>query len=212
MKEIYIFSGLGADERVFKHLNIRGFDPVFIKWLQPLPGELLPQYSQRLLNQIEAKNPTLVGLSFGGIIAIEVSKLINIEQLILISSAKTKKEIPFYYRWGGFLNIHKLFPTRLLRKTSFVTNWLFGVKASEDKNILANTFRDTDPVFLKWAIDRIVKWNNADIPKNIKHIHGTSDKILPHRFIKADFLIKNGGHIMIVSNHSEVNQILEDLL
>lgn len=33
---IYIFSGLGADERVFKQLNFSSLEPVFIDWIEPL--------------------------------------------------------------------------------------------------------------------------------------------------------------------------------
>lgn len=35
-QKIYIFSGLGADERVFKHLKFSSFEPVFIEWIEPL--------------------------------------------------------------------------------------------------------------------------------------------------------------------------------
>ncbi len=34
-QKIYIFSGLGADERVFKQLNFSNLEPVFIDWIEP---------------------------------------------------------------------------------------------------------------------------------------------------------------------------------
>ncbi len=212
MKRIYVFSGLGADERVFKYLDFQDYDPVFIRWLQPTLNETIEHYSERLLEQITTEKPILIGLSFGGLIATEVSKLIDTEKLVLIASAKTKKEIPFYYRWSGLLNLHKFLPSRLLKHPGFIANWFFGAKTSEDKRMLADILRDTDELFLKWAIDQLVKWSNKELPKNIQHIHGTNDRILPFRFVKADFSIKDGGHFMTVNKYLEVNQILRSLL
>ena len=94
-KEIYIFSGLGADERVFQNLDFTGFSEIFINWIIPESGETIENYSTKLLNQIKSDKPTLIGLSFGGLIAIEVAKQIQTETVIIISSAKTKSEIPF---------------------------------------------------------------------------------------------------------------------
>jgi pimeloyl-ACP methyl ester carboxylesterase len=95
-KELYIFSGLGADERVFQQLDFSGFSTTFIKWIVPQDTETIENYATRLLDQITTTKPTLIGLSFGGLIAVEVAKQIDTEKVILIASAKTKNEIPFY--------------------------------------------------------------------------------------------------------------------
>ncbi|MCU0467110.1 MAG: hypothetical protein MUF58_00795 [Arcicella sp.] len=34
MKPIYLFSGLGADKRVFEELDFFEYDPTFIQWIQ----------------------------------------------------------------------------------------------------------------------------------------------------------------------------------
>ena len=82
------------------------------------------------------------------------------EKIILISSAKTKKEIPSYFRAIGFFQIQKVIPAALLKKSNFITNWFFGVGSKEDQKLLRNILADTDPIFLKWAIDKIVNWKN----------------------------------------------------
>ena len=135
-KELYIFSGLGADERVFQRLNFSGFSTTFIKWIVPNNNETIENYATRLIEQVKSTKPTLVGLSFGGIIAVEVAKQIDTEKVILISSAKTKNEIPFFYRLAGQLGIHKLLPTRLLKNSNFITNWFFGTGSAFDKQLL----------------------------------------------------------------------------
>lgn len=212
-KQVYIFSGLGADERVFQRLDFTGFNITFIKWIVPQEKETIEQYASRLIQQITTPRPTLIGLSFGGLMAVEVAKQIDTERVILIASAKTKKEIPYYYRLAGKLGLHKLIPTGILKSANFITNWLFGANTSSDKLILKQILIDTDPAFLKWAIDKVACWNNQALIKNIFHIHGTSDRILPLRYlIKCNTTIQNGGHLMTLNKSDELNKIVRKQL
>lgn len=212
MKEIYFLSGLGADKRVFKSIILPSYKVNHIEWILPLTNESIEGYSKRLVSQINSSHPILLGLSFGGMMAVEISKHIEIEKIILISSAKTKKEIPFYFRWIGFLRINKILSAEFLKKSNPLTNWFFGVSSSEDKRLLKDILKETDPIFLKWAIDKIVNWSNAEIFKNRMHIHGSADKILPIQFVKYDFKIEGGGHLMILNKAGEINKILNDLI
>ncbi len=207
-KELYIFSGLGADERVFQRLDFSGFSTTFVKWIVPQDKETIEHYETRLLEQITTTKPTLIGLSFGGLISVEVAKQIDTEKVILIASAKTKKEIKFYYRFAGQLGLHNFLPTQLLKNSNFITNWFFATSSTIDKQLLKQIIVDTDPTFLKWAIDKVARWTNQTKLKNIFHIHGTSDKILPLSFVKCNTTIKNGGHLMTLNKSEELNQIL----
>ena len=159
-KELYIFSGLGADESVFQRLAFSGFQTTFIKWTVPHDKETIENYATRLTDQITSTKPILIGLSFGGLIAVEVAKQIDAEMVILIASAKTRKEIPFYYRLAGQVGLHKLLPTKLMKSASFITNWFFGTSSTFERQLLKQILLDTDPIFLKWAIDKIVRWKN----------------------------------------------------
>jgi thioesterase domain-containing protein len=81
-QSIYIFSGLGANERVFSELDFTGFRTTYIKWLPPAKNQPIEKYASRLLAQITAPNPVLIGLSFGGMVAVEVAKQIKVEKVI----------------------------------------------------------------------------------------------------------------------------------
>ena len=209
---IYIFSGLGTDERVFQKLDFTGLTITFIHWAIPQERETIEDYSTRLLSQIKITKPTLIGLSFGGIIAVEVAKQIDTEKVILIASAKTKTEIPFYYRLAGQIKIHRLLPTTLLKKSNFITNWFFGVSSTFDKELLKTILKETDTTFLTWAIDKIVGWTNQTELKNLKHIHGTADRILPIRFINCNFKVNNGGHFMTLNKANELTKLIRELV
>ncbi len=212
MENLFVFSGLGADKRVFNYLDFSKHNTTFINWVHPTHNESIENYAKRLTKQITSEKPILIGLSFGGIIAVEVGKIIESKKIILIASAKSKNEIPFYYRLAGFLKLHKLIPTKLMKKANFMSFWFFGINSKENKNLLAEILKDTDETFLKWAIDKIVNWKNTHIHKNLKHIHGTADRILPIKFVKSDVKIANGGHFMTIDKFEELNIVLENLI
>lgn len=212
IKNLYIFSGLGADERVFQQLDFSCFRPTFIKWINPQHSETIEHYASRLLKQINTENPILIGLSFGGLMAIEVAKQIDTEKVIIISSVKTKKEIPFYFRLAGFLKLYTILPTRLLKSSNSITYWFFGARSKHDKELLKQILKDTDLFFLKWAIEKVACWRNQIKIKDLIHIHGTNDKILPSNFVNCNYEVKNGGHFMVLDRANEITDFLKTTL
>lgn len=213
LKNIYCVSGLGADERVFQQLEFEGYQPVHIRWLEPERGESIADYAQRLTAQIKTEKPILIGLSFGGLIAIEIAKQIEVEKVILVSSAKNKREIPFYFRLFRWFPIHRLIPLKsLLRFVNWLAYWFFSLETIDERKLLRAILLDTDPHFLKWAIHRVVIWNNEKIPENLCHVHGTSDRIFPISFVDADLQIEKGGHLMIMNRASQISALISDVL
>ncbi len=210
MNKIYIFSGLGVDKRVFDNIDFSGLNISFVDWIDPLKNETFERYAFRISKDFE-KDSILIGLSFGGMLAVEVSKIIPVKKVIVIASAKNKNELPKWFLIAGKLKLNRIVPTYLLKTTNFITNWLFGVTTSTEKLLLKNIIKDTDSNFLKWAINQIVNWNNLSVPQNCIHIHGTNDRILPAKFLKADYQIKNGSHFMTVNKAKEIERIIKKL-
>lgn len=208
-KTIYLFGGLGTDERVFQRLDLSSWNTVPVKWITPEKGSTLEEYAKEILKQITSPDPVLMGISFGGMMAIEVAKKIQAEKIILLSSSKTKKEIPSSFKILGKLGIHKLVPPGLIKNSTGINNWLFGAKTASDKKLLKEIISDTDSDFLKWAMHSIVHWKNMTIPKNVFHIHGTADKVLPIRYVNCDLKIKNGSHLMVLDKADEISAILK---
>lgn len=207
-KELFLFSGLGADERIFQKLNFKNSKVTFIKWIDPLNKETIENYALRISKQVTAANAVLIGVSFGGIMAIEVAKHIPIDKVIIISSVKNKYEIPFYLRWAAAINLHLLLPVNYLKRANAISYWLFGANTQTEKTLLKDILLQTDSTFLKWALAKIGKWQNLQTHPNLVHIHGTTDKILPIKFTQPNYLIKGGGHFMTLNKHSEIKEII----
>lgn len=207
-----MISGLGADHRMFQNLDLKEFDISFIEWRSPSENESITNYAKRLVSQIKHENPVLIGLSFGGLIAIEISKSIQVEKIILISSMKSKYDIPLYFRIFGKTNLQKVVPFSLLRKINSANNWLFGAKSDIEKLLLKETLENTESSFLKWAVNSIITWTSEKVPNNVYQIHGTKDRLLPVSKIKNSSRIENGTHFMILEKAEEISGIIRDIL
>lgn len=213
LKNIYCVSGLGADERVFQKLEFEGYQPIHICWVEPHKGETIADYARRLTTQIKSERPILIGLSFGGMIAIEMAKQIATEKVILISSTKNEQEVPFYFKIFRWLPVYRLLPAKLiLWLARFLASWFFSLKTSDERKLFRAILYDTDARFMKWAIDRVVTWKNELIPNNTFHIHGKSDRIFPYRYVSEDFSVERGGHFMIMSQAECVSNLIQKIV
>lgn len=211
-KTVYLFSGLGADSRAFQALELPGYNKVFIEWVPPGHKESMAQYARRLTSQILTPEPILIGLSFGGMMAVEVAKQIPTDKIVLISSAKTRSDLAagssLFFKW----KLYKVIPGSLLRRPNIMVNNLFGAETASDKQLLGEILEDTDVPFFRWAMDNIVNWDNETIPPHLIHIHGTADKIIPYSGVKADYSIEGGGHLMILNRADIISKIILDYL
>jgi hypothetical protein len=55
MSKIYVFSGLGVDERVFDNIDFGRLDVEFIDWIEPLNNESLESYAFRISKKINSE-------------------------------------------------------------------------------------------------------------------------------------------------------------
>ena len=147
----------------------------------------------------------ILGVSFGGIIAIEISKLIKPKKLILISSVETSTQLPQTYVSLGKTQILNLIPNPLIKPPKPLLGFLFGAK---NKRLLKQIINDTKPEFIRWALNAIVNWSNEEKPIEAIRIHGTKDKLIPLKGEEIE--IKDGGHFMIVDKAEEISKLINE--
>ncbi len=214
MKPIYCISGLGADEKVFSHVDLHEFNIVHIQWLRPEKNEDIVSYAKRMNALIPGEKPTLIGLSFGGMICIEISKIRPVDKIILISSVKSREELPAWMKMAGKFKLNKFFPLRSNKLTEPIQNRNLGLETEEERKLARFYRKNVDRVYLEWAIDQILNWNPGEYTTPIYHIHGESDRIFPPKNIHANFMVPAGGHMMIMNRAEiitrEIKRILEN--
>lgn len=212
MKTIYCISGLAADERAFSQLAPDGYTLTCLPWLTPLPKETITAYAIRMSNAITSEKPVLMGLSFGGMMSIEIAKVLPVEKIILISSIKSRHEMPWWMKVAGMLRLNKIFPMRSYKITEPVQNWFIGVTNSQEREMVKFYRKNAPQEYIDWAVNEILKWRNEWLPAKLFHIHGDSDHIFPIGNVAPTHVIKGGGHLMIMNKASQVNASLKQIL
>ena len=214
MKNVYFISGLGADKRVFAKLQLQDVEPVFIKWLPPLEKEILSEYCNRLLQQIDQSKPIfLIGVSFGGIVAQEIAKLIKVQKIIIISSVKSPSEYSLSIKLARTLKLNKFVPSSVLKHLNhFSSDYYFSIKTKSESDLLSKIIEDTDTPFMAWAIEQILHWENEPRHQSLLHIHGDDDRIFPSKYIKDATWIKGGGHFMVYNRANEMSDLISRMI
>lgn len=213
MKHIYAISGLGADERVFNALKKRlRANWTYIPWLEPKPDEPIEQYAFRMSRQIDQPKPILLGLSFGGIMAVEISHHVSAERLVLISTIKNRLEMPFWLKIVSLTRVHKIIPLQSISLTAPLQNYMLGVTNQSELNLAIHYRKNIDSNYLKWAVDRVVNWKPEPWHTPFLHVHGTCDHIFPIKYLKQIESIEGGGHLMIMNKAAEISQRINQWL
>jgi len=197
---IYFVPGLGASPKIFKYINLPEdkFVLHYLEWIIPTSkDESISDYAKRMCETITEKNVVLVGVSFGGIMVQEMSKHINSKKIFLISSVKTRNELPKSMAFTRFSKSYKLFPASHINRIEKILIKIFGEKAKKKAQRYNDFLTVRDPRYLKWAIKNVVHWSQTKTMPNIIHIHGDEDEVFPIKNIKDCIVIKQIGHVMM---------------
>lgn len=207
---IVVFSGMAADPAIampqllaFKNLKV----PL---WPQPLENDSLTSYCERLAYELRPLGAVAIGgISFGGIVAMEVAKFLEPKCVILIASVRSPQQIPWRIRvLRSFLWLLPLIPIRwmqwLARAVPLWSKVLAGV---------VQQFRQADPVTLRWSIRQVLRWEIAPaLNCPVYQIQGDRDFLFPHQLTAPDVLIRGGGHLISLTRGKQVNEFIRECL
>lgn len=210
---IYFVPGLANDKRIFKNLaeELKEHKLVFLEHLEILNyEETLIQYAARLINHHKFfdVDSVIIGMSLGGLIAIEMSKILHFKKIFLISTVKHKSEFPLIIRLAFKLGIY--LPPRLIKSTIRPISLLFKATNKAGSEYLSKIINDSNEEHMIWAQKAVVKWDNNLIPDNYIHIHGTNDEIFPIKYVKPSHKIEKGTHYMIMDRAKEISDIIKN--
>ncbi|HLV41853.1 MAG TPA: alpha/beta hydrolase [Brumimicrobium sp.] len=203
--KIYAISGLGADQRVFKELDIAA-EITPLEWITPKDNEAIEEYAKRLAKKIDTNEEyAIMGVSFGGLVATEVSKNLNPKYTILLSTVETKDELRSFFKLVAKHDLDTKLPAGMFNPPKGLANFMFG---AEKKAHLNAILEDTDPHFSKWAIHEMMNWKNETRIQPVLKISGTKDRVIPAPDVQNIHLIKGTGHFMVVDRADEVSEII----
>ena len=212
---IYCVPGLAANSKIFKNLKFTKdlYEVHYIEWLVPESiDETIEHYAQRMCESITEENVILLGVSFGGIMVQEMSKIISPKKIILISSVKNSNELPRRLKVAKATKAYKLFPTKIISNLEEHVKVYFGDMAKKRMEMYRVYMSMRDKIYLKWAVYNVLHWKQENNLNNVIHIHGTSDGVFPVKHIKDYIKIEGGTHVMIITKASKIVSIIEDQL
>ena len=212
----YFIGGIASDERIFKHQMVHIPNAVYLPFPRHHQHDTMETYAAKFASMIDTTEPfNIVGNSMGGIMTMELIKHVHPEKVVLISSVKSRKEMPFILKQMKVTHMHKFLPGR-----GFIGFIQFGSLFKREitqipglRNLAVSMAKNNHPGFLYWCVNAIVKWNGKeDYRKDIIHFHGTADEMFPYRNIRNAIPVKEGTHSMLLIKHEEINKLLLESL
>lgn len=213
---LVLLPGLGCDARLFEPQR-RAFPALETPaWLEPERRETLAAYGARMARALSDDDRPLVlgGVSFGGMVALEMARHLELKAVVLLASAAAPSEVRLALR--AFKPIVRALPLAVFRAMHPFAPFVYGnfaESAKEHRELFVTMLRDTPPSFLRWACGaalhrRVVR----DLPCPVLRIHGSGDRIVPAEGVSTDLLVRGGGHLLNLTHPEVVNAFLREAL
>ncbi|GFD75395.1 alpha/beta hydrolase [Tenacibaculum sp. KUL113] len=209
---LYFVPGLAANTKIFERISLpeEHFELHFLDWMLPTSiDESIEEYAERLCAKIQHKNPVLIGVSFGGIMVQEMSKIIDCKKVIIISSVKNNKEFPKRFKLAQITKAYKLFPSKVISNIESYERYFFNDYLKKRAELYKIYLSIRDKKYLQWAIYNVLHWEQEKSIPGIIHIHGKKDEVFPIKYIKNAIEVENGTHVMILTKAKTISEILK---
>lgn len=211
---VYFMPGLAASSAIFERIQLPAaiFEIHLLEWKLPLKNESLVYYAKRMAEDVTYEQPVLIGVSFGGVLVQEMAAFLNPRQIIIISSVKTRYEIPISMKIAKTTNVYKLIPMSLLQNIEVLNKFSFGAAIGQRLKLYEKYLSVRDKKYLEWAIEKMLLWNREKQVPKVIHIHGEADEVFPSKNIQHYIPVKGGTHIMILSKYRWLNDNLPKII
>lgn len=215
--KLYAIPGLGLNAKIFDHLDIDDVDIVILEHINPLKEESLSDYLDRMLQTYEIdslEGAYIMGHSFGGIMAQELSMRHDVKGIVLVSTIINRAELPPYLAVLDKVRLHKILRKEMITKTYWIWGEQDGYNTHEERQIFMDMTEQFSDYYYQWAITQVVSWHpSGELTVPRLRIHGSKDKTFPALLTKyVDHMIKNGSHVMVKSMASTVSQLVSDFV
>ncbi len=219
-RRIILITGLGADERFLKHQAAAFPGSEALNWMPWEKRESLAGYAKRLAERIrrdgERRPVVLAGVSLGGMLALEVSRHVPTERIILMSSTREPGAVSGVLKLiEGASRIVPLPVLWLMRFGVVPMGLLDPTRSMAQKRLIASMGMRCSMTFMRRASRAILEWPGLPDPDApVHHIHGAWDAIIPAARLRhpPDEIVPKGPHILPLSHPEAVNSFIRRVL
>ena len=200
---IRLLSGLAADERLFAPQLAAFPNLEVVPWVAPQPGESLRAYAKRIAPSVDPGRPCVVGgASFGGMVALELARLVPAVAVVLIGSVRSPRGFPV--RWRLLEPLAHLGPDAL----RVLAGWGAKLPLSAVSARRVRRLARPESAFERWGLCAAARWRPRELTIPVFHIHGSADGVLPASRARPDVLVPDGRHALTLSHPRAVNEFL----
>lgn len=206
--------GMAANPSIFENIKLPKdtFQIHLLEWMLPEHKESISDYALRMSEKIKHTKPVLIGVSFGGVLVQEMAKHIQTSKVIIISSVKSKQELPRRMKLSRKLKLYKILPTRLIEDVDKLAKYAFGETVKNRVALYQKYLSMNDRGYLSWAIKEMVCWDQEESQTNVVHLHGDKDAVFPIKYINGATVVPNGTHIMVITKYKWLNKHLQEII
>ena len=153
---VYLMPGMAANSTIFENIKLPEdrFKIHTLDWFVPDKGMSLVDYAKKMCEKIHEPNPVLLGVSFGGMLVQEMAKIIPTQKVIVVSSVKSKYELPKRMIFAKYTKAHKLLPTGLVNNVELLAKYAFGETVTKRLHLYEKYLSIRDKYYIDWSIDR----------------------------------------------------------
>ncbi len=212
---LWFLPGLAANQKLFAPQLAEIPQARMLDWIKPLTEESLADYAKRWSQQLDFRcEDVLIGMSFGGQVALELAKHLPLKACLLISANRRSSEIKNQFRIQAkvlpSLSDSMLRGSLLKVGIPLLKRWE-GL-GQQEVLWLQEMVKEMDIDFFRWATQAAAQWNYefnpSDFQMPIFQIHGEKDPIIRIQNPKEVEILKGASHLLTLTHPKELNQWL----
>ena len=209
-------SGLGLGREFLQPRQTEDVEVIVPTWIAPLSGETIHSYARRLASSLHRADVThIAGVSFGGVLALEMAHLLNVKGVIVVSGILSPAELPWHFRLLKPLSAKSLgvlLDLALLLAAGISS--CCGKLLPRNPRAFFHWFKGADKTMVKWGSFALLRWQptyNLE-SLSILQIHGAADGIFPKHSRGLQKAVIDGGHVLTATHPETVNQCIFDFI
>jgi len=204
---LVLLPGLGAGAELLEPQRREFPELEVLPWLDPRPGESLDDFGRRMADSSTLGEGAVIGgVSFGGMVATVMARHLRPRALVLIASCTSGRAVRGYRRILASLLAALPWSRPVPRPLWPLVAWFLGARAPQHRQALYRLLAHAPTPFVQWGFSAILRWAPPSAPvTRVRHIHGTSDRLLPIGGVQPTEIVRGGGHFINVTHADEVN-------
>ena len=199
---------MGANRRLYENYRLPG-RVHYLEWEYVAGLKTLGDYARHLAQKINTQNNIIVGSSMGGMMAVELSKIIRPSLTVLISAPTGRQQFPRSLKLLDFIGLHRALSPASLFKLTQLCDTFMGFKREEQRAMFYEMMHSNGPDFLHFSVKAVLGWKNFTAPEGpFIQIIGDEDRLFDIQKIPGAIALKGSGHFSTYEKSDEIGSII----